>query len=106
MSAESSMFATLSGAAGLVALVPAVRIRPKGVYRGLECPYIVEFPVALERIETHAGPASLECWPYQISIFAHSWTDIIAVRAQVFAALGASADPRYMVTGVVTLQTA
>jgi hypothetical protein len=104
MSIEQKVFEVLSGAAGVVALCPASRIRPDGVYQGLARPYIKHFPVALERLQTHQGAAELTRWPYQISMFADSVESLAGLRAAVMAALEASADPRFFLTGLERLE--
>ena len=105
MTIEEKVFAVLAGAEGVVSLVPSDRIMPDGVYMGLERPYIKHFAVGLDRMRLHDRPATLCNWPYQISIFGDSVSSITAVRSAVMAALEASINPHFSLTGLVRLQT-
>jgi hypothetical protein len=98
---EDRVYAVLSGSAGVTALCPAARIKPEGVYQNLALPYIRHFAVSLSPIQTHGGMATLKRWPYQIAMFAASASSLVALRTAVMAALEASKDPRFFITGMV-----
>jgi hypothetical protein len=103
MTIEEAVYAVLSDDAGVTAICPAARIKPDGVYQNLALPYIKQFPVALSVANTHSGMADLKEWPYQISMFAASAASMASLRSAVMAALEASRDPKFFVTGLVQL---
>lgn len=89
MNVEEKVFAVLSAAAGVTALVPGSRIKPPGVQQGLTLPYIVHFPVGAQTSQTHdTGLVNLKYWLYQVSCFGASYSAAKALAAQVVVALG------------------
>jgi hypothetical protein len=102
MTIEEKVYAALN-VAGVTAICPAARIKPDGVYQTLPRPYIKHFAVALGPTQTHSGMAALKNWGYQISMFADSISSLTSLRTAVIAALEASTDPKFFITGMVQL---
>lgn len=88
------MYAIMSSASGITALVPASRIKVWGVYQNLVRPYIFHVPVALQPIHTHGkGMAKLRIWRfYQVSIFADTYLVAARIREAVVTALDGYKD--------------
>lgn len=94
LSVEAKMYSIMSNAAGITALVPAAKIKVPGAWQNLARPYLVHFPVAVELIHTHGeGLADLRIWRfYQISIFADTYGEAIAIRDALVLALDGYKD--------------
>jgi hypothetical protein len=93
MTVEAKMYAIMSTAAGITALVPAARIKPPGAWQNLTRPYLVHFPVAVDLIHTHYGLAELRMWRfYQIDIFADTYGNAIEIRDALVLALDGYKD--------------
>lgn len=93
MTPEQKVFELLSADTALVALVPAARIKPPGDIQGLEKPYIIHFPVAVEPTNCHDGPQTFRTWRfYQVSVYSADYTSGRAVATAVEAALDGYSD--------------
>jgi hypothetical protein len=103
MTIEEKVYEALTNPLSDVPNLTGNRILPDGVFQGMERPYIKHFVVSLDPVHTHAGMATLKRWPYQISMFADSISSLTAVRAAVMAALDQSTDPKFYITGLVSL---
>lgn len=88
MTATQKVYDVLKAAAGVIALVPAARIKPAGDWQNLAKPYIVHFPVpGTEPTRTHDGPKALRFQRYQLSLFAADEGSVQAIATAVIAAL-------------------
>lgn len=87
MTATQKIYAVLSAATGVTALVPAARIKPAGDWQNLAKPYIVQFPVTAEFTRTYDGPKALRFTRHQVSIFADLQSTAETIAAAVLAAL-------------------
>lgn len=106
MTVAEKVYSVLSGDAGVVALVPASRIKVPGDWQDLAAPYIIHFPVAAVPTHTLSERAALTNWPfYQVSIFAASYSAADAIATAVKAAMGHtnSAGVEFSWTGQTTL---
>lgn len=92
MTATQKVYALLSAAAGVTALVPAARIKASGDWQNLGKPYIVHFPVSAEPTRTYDGLKALRFVRHQVSIFADSEGSALAIAAAVVAALDGQTD--------------
>jgi hypothetical protein len=93
MTAEEKVFAILRDNSGVVALVPAARIKVPGDWQGLAKPYIVHFPVAAEATDCHDGPKEFRIWhSYQVSVFGATYSEAKAAAVAVEAALNGYSD--------------
>lgn len=92
MTATQKIYALLSAAAGVTALVPAARIKPAGDWQNLAKPYIVHFPVSTERTRCYDGPKDLRFVRHQVSIFADNESSAETIAAAVIDALDGHYD--------------
>jgi hypothetical protein len=92
MTATQKIYALLSADAGVIALVPASKIKPAGDWQNLGTPYIVHFPVSTEATRTYDGPQALRFVRHQVSIFAGSEGSAETIAAAVVDALDGHYD--------------
>ncbi len=88
MAVEKKILTILSAAAAVTALCPAVRIKVPGDWQNLARPYIVHFPVSVQPQHDHTGLEALAIWdPYQVSVFADTYSGAVDLAEQVRIAL-------------------
>ena len=88
MAIEKKVLTILSAAAAVTALCPAVRIKVPGDWQNLDRPNIIHFPVSVQPQRDHTGLEDLAIWdPYQISVFADTYSDGADLAEQVRIAL-------------------
>lgn len=105
---EEAVQAALTADAGVIALVPAYKIKVGFAGQNLQEPYITHFPVAGSPTHLLAELAALKTWEsYQVSVFGETYLSAKNVMLAVVAALGRlttsdgvqfmlSGEPRFM----------
>lgn len=89
MTVAEKVYSVLSGNAGVIALVPAARIKVPGDWQDLPLPYVVHFPVSANPTHTMSERATLTEWSfYQVSIFAASYSACDAIATAIKAVIG------------------
>ncbi len=89
MTVEEKIYALWSADATATALVPAASIKPPGKYQNLAAPYIIHWPITLNRPRTFAEGAAnaIEIGTRQFSIYAASYTSAEAIRRKLIEVL-------------------
>ena len=85
MTVEEKIFALWSADATAIALVPAASFKPGGVYQNLTVPYVLHWPITVERRRTIAEGAanSIEIGTRQFSIYAASMSSAENIRRKL-----------------------
>ncbi len=92
MTLQQKVFAILSAASGVTAIVPTDRIKPPGDWQVLSRPYVVHFPLSPNPDYASGGQVPLTEWDYQISCFADDYPRAEALAIAVRSALRSFAD--------------
>ena len=85
MTVEEKVFALWGADATAIALVPAARFKPGGIYQNLTIPYVLHWPIVNTRRRTLAEGAanSIEIGTRQFSIYAASMSSAEDIRRKL-----------------------
>ncbi len=94
MTAEEKIYAILSNAAPVIAIVPAANIKVPGDWQSLQVPYIIHQPIVGRTIHTHSeGLQALRIWDfYTVEVYAASHGQARQIMDVIVAALDGYKD--------------
>ncbi len=85
MTVEEKVFALWGADTTAIALVPAARFKPGGIYQNLTIPYVLHWPIVATRRRTFTEGAanSIEISTRQFSIYAASMSSAETIRSKL-----------------------